>query len=115
MGNLINMLLDFRYYSYLYEEDLIVEIEFEYQEPDYNNNVSDLDFYGGYTILDLQVYHENGELVIVSGYKQKLLDNEVRDKVNQQLRLLEVDGSRFCENDIDKEFERYYAGDYIDN
>lgn len=109
------MLLDFRYYSYLYEEDLIVELEFEYQQPDYNANLSDLEFYGGYNILDLQVYHENGEPVVVTGYKQQLLDNEVRDKVNQQFRLLEIDDSRFYENDIDKEFERYYVGDYIDN
>ena len=109
------MLLDFRYYSYLYEEDLIIELEFDYQVPDHGNNVSDRDFYGGYNILDLQVYHDNGELVIVTGHKQKLLNNEVRDKVNQQLRLLEVDDSRFCENDIDNIFERYYVGDYIDN
>lgn len=109
------MLLDFRYYSYLYEEDLIIELEFEYQVPDYNSKVSDLEFYGGYSILDLQVYHENGEPVIVTGHRQTLLDNEVRDKVNQQLRLLEIDDSRFYDNDIDKEFERYYVGDYIDN
>lgn len=109
------MLLDFRYYSYLYEEDLIIELEFEYQEPDHNNNISDLDFYGGYSILDLQVYHQNGEPAIVTGHKQQLLDIEVRDKVNQQLRLLEIDDSRFYEDDIDKEFERYYVGDYIDN
>lgn len=111
MGNLINMLLDFRYYSYIYEEDLIVELEFEYQPPDHNNNVSDLDFYGNYSILDLQVYYENGEPVIITGHKQKLLDTEVRDKVNQQLRLLEVDDSRFYENDIDRGFERYYVGE----
>lgn len=105
------MLLDFRYYSYLYEEDLIVETEFEYQSPDHNNDTSDADFYGGYSILDLQVYHENGEPVIITGHKQQLLDKEVRDKVNQQLRLLEIDDSRFYENDIDKEFERYYVGE----
>lgn len=105
------MLLDFRYYSYLYEEDLIIELEFAYQPPDYNSKVSDWDFYGGYNILDLQVYHENGDPVIVSGHKQKLLDSEVRDKVNQQLRLLEVDDSRFYENDINREFERYYVGE----
>lgn len=112
------MILNFYYYSYVYEETLSVEIYAIYSPMENcNTAVSDSDscFYGGYSILDLQVYHENGEPVIITGHKQKLLDNEVRDKVNQQLRLLEVDGSRFCENDIDKEFERYYAGDYIDN
>jgi hypothetical protein len=58
--------INFNFYSFTYEEELSVEAEVDYKEPDYNNNFSDLDFYGGYDILSLDVYHEDGEHVIVT-------------------------------------------------
>lgn len=101
--------IDFNFYSFSLEEELSVEAEVEYKEPDYNNDSSDLDFYGGYDILNLEVYNEYGELVIVTGYKQQLLDNEVRGKLNQYLRCIEIEDSIYDVNEIDKENERYYV------
>lgn len=101
--------VNFNFYSFTYEEHLSVEAEVEYKDPDYNDNFSDLDFYGGYDILNLEVYNEYGELVIVTGYKQQLLDNEVRGKLNQYLRCIEIEDSIYDVNDIDKENERYYV------
>lgn len=101
--------INFNFYSFIYDEELSVEAEVEYKEPDYNDNFSDLDFYGGYDILNLEVYNEYGELVIVTGYKQQLLDNEVRGKLNQYLRCIEIEDSIYDVNDIDKENERYYV------
>lgn len=101
--------VNFNFYSFVYEEELSVEAEVEYKEPDYNNNFSDLDFHGGYDILNLEVYNEYGELVIVTGYKQQLLDNEVRGKLNQYLRCIEIEDSIYDVNEIDKENERYYV------
>lgn len=102
-------LLDFKYYSYLYQEDLVVELEFDYSEPQPDNENSDWEYYGGYDIMNISIFHDNGEPVIVPNYKQNLLDNEVRDIINQQLRLLEISDSRFDNVDIDKEFERHYT------
>lgn len=104
------MILDFQYYSYVYEEQLLVTAEVNYKEPDPNNTVSDLDFYGGYDIILINVYDESGEPLYVSKHKQQQLDNEIRDKLNQQIRFLEIDDSRFDYLDIDNEFEREYYG-----
>ena len=41
------MIVNFNFYSFSLEEELSVEAEVSYQEPDYNNDCSDLDFYGG--------------------------------------------------------------------
>lgn len=101
--------VNFNFYSFICEEELSVEAEVEYKDPDYNNDSSDLDFYGGYDILNLEVYNEYGELVIVTGYKQQLLDNEVRGKLNQYLRCIEIEDSIYDVNEIDKENERYYV------
>lgn len=87
--------VNFNYYSFIYDEELSVEAEVDYKEPNHNDDSSDLDFYGGYDTLSLDVYHEDGEHVIVTGYKQQLLSNEVKDKLNQQLRLLEIEDSRY--------------------
>lgn len=101
--------INFNFYSFIYEEELSVEADVEYKEPDYNDDSSDLDYRGGYDILNLEVYNEYGELVIVTGYKQQLLDNEVRGKLNQYLRCIEIEDSIYDVNDIDKENERYYV------
>ena len=101
--------INFNFYSFTYEEELSVEADVEYKEPDYNDDSSDLDYRGGYDILNLEVYNEYGELVIVTGYKQQLLDNEVRGKLNQYLRCIEIEDSIYDVNDIDKENERYYV------
>lgn len=107
--------INFNFYSFTYEEELSVEAEVEYKDPDYNDNFSDLDFYGGYDILSLDVYHEDGELVTSTGYKQQLLDNEVRDKLNQHLRCMEIEDSQyevnFGEMNNDSVYY-YYEGDY---
>lgn len=101
--------INFNFYSFSLEEELSVEAEVEYKEPDYNDDSSDLDYRGGYDILSLEVYNEYGELVIVTGYKHQLLDNEVRGKLNQYLRCIEIEDSVYDVNDIDKENERYYV------
>ena len=75
--------INFNFYSFTYEEELSVEAEVEYKQYDYNDNFSDLEYRGGYDILSLDIQHEDGELVTSTGYKQQLLDNEVRDKMNQ--------------------------------
>ena len=105
--------INFNFYSFTYEEELSVEAEVEYKEPDYNDNFSDLDFYGGYDILNLEVYNEYGELVIVTGYKQQLLDNEVRDKLNQYLRCMEIEDSRYeaIFGELNSDGIYYYTGD----
>lgn len=90
--------VNFNFYSFIYEEELSVEAEVEYKDPDYNNNFSDLDFYGGHDILSLEVFHEDGEEVTSTGYKRQLLDNEVRDKLNQYLRCMEIEDSRYEAN-----------------
>lgn len=106
--------INFNFYSFTYEEELSVEAEVEYKEPDYNDNFSDLDFYGGYDILSLDVYHEDGEIVTSTGYKQQLLDNEIRDKLNQYLRCMEIEDSRYEVNfgEINNDNIYYYEGDY---
>ena len=106
--------VNFNFYSFTYEEDLSVEAEVEYKEPDYNDASSDLDYRGGHDILNLEVYNEYGELVIVTGYKQQLLDNEVRDKLNQHLRCMEIEDSRYEVNfgEINNDSIYYYEGDY---
>lgn len=101
--------INFNFYSFIYEEEISVEADVEYKEPDYNDDSSDLDYRGGYDVLNLEVYNEYGELVIVTGYKQQLLDNEVRGKLNQYLRCIEIEDSIYDVNDIDKENERYYV------
>lgn len=108
------MIINFNFYSFTYEEELSVEAEVEYKEPDYNDDSSDLDYRGGYDILNLEVYNEYGELVIVTGYKQQLLDNEVRDKMNQYLRCMEIEDSRYEVNfgEINNDNIYYYEGDY---
>ena len=105
--------VNFNFYSFTYEEELSVEAEVEYKEPDHSNDVSDIDFHGGYDILTLDVFHEDGEEVTSTGYKQQLLDNEVRDKLNQYLRCLEIEDSRFevSFGDINSDFIYYYEGD----
>ncbi|QEG08782.1 hypothetical protein [Aeromonas phage 4L372XY] len=105
--------INFNFYSFTYEEELSVEAEVEYKEPDYNDNFSDLDFYGGYDILSLDVYHEDGELVTSTGHKQQLLGQEVRDKLNQYLRCMEIEDSR-CEvnfGELNSDTVYYYEGD----
>lgn len=105
--------VNFNFYSFICEEELSVEAEVEYKDPDYNNDSSDLDFYGGYDILNLEVYNEYGELVIVTGYKQQLLDQEVRDKLNQYLRCMEIEDSRYEVNfgELNTDGIYYYEGD----
>lgn len=105
--------INFNFYSFTYEEELSVEAEVDYKEPDYNDNFSDLDFHGGYNILTLDVFHEDGEEVTSTGYKQQLLDNEVRDKLNQYLRCLEIEDSRYEVNfgEINNDSVYYYEGD----
>ena len=106
--------INFNFYSFTYDEELSVEAEVEYKEPDFNNNFSDLDFYGGYDILNLDVYHEDGTPVTSTGYKQQLLDREVRDKLNQYLRCMEIEDSRYEVNfgEINNDSIYYYEGDY---
>ena len=108
------MIVNFNFYSFVYEEELSVEAEVSYQEPDYNNSNSDWDCRGGYDILSLDVYHEDGEYVIVTGYKQQLLDREVRDKLNQYLRCMEIEDSRYEASfgEINNDSIYYYEGDY---
>lgn len=106
--------INFNFYSFTYEEELSVEAEVEGKEPDHNNSGSDWDYYGGYDILSLEVFHEDGEYVIVTGYKQQLLDHEVRDKLNQYLRCMEIEDSRYEVNfgEINNDNIYYYEGDY---
>lgn len=89
------MVVNFNFYSFVYEEELSVESEVEYKEPDCNNSDSDWDWRGGYDILSLAIYHEDGEPVTSTEYKQKMLDAEVRDKLNQYLRCVEIEDSRY--------------------
>ena len=107
------MIVNFNFYSFSLEEELSVEAEVSYQEPDYNNDCSDLDFYGGHDILRLDVFHEDGEYVIVTGYKQQLLDREVRDKLDQYLRCMEIEDSRYEVNfgELNTDSVYYYEGD----
>lgn len=104
---------NFNFYSFTYDEELSVEAEVEYKESDYNNNFSDLDFHGGYDILSLEVFHEDGEEVTSTGYKQQLLDQEVRDKLNQYLRCMEIEDSRYEVNfgELNTDMVYYYEGD----
>lgn len=106
--------VNFNFSSFTYEEELSVEAEVEYKEPDYNDNFSDLDYRGGYDILSLDVYHENGEQVTSTGYKQQLLDHEVRDKLNQYLRCIEIEDSRYevSFGELNSDNIYYYEGDY---
>ena len=105
--------INFNFYSFTYEEELSVEAEVEYKEPDYNNNFSDLDFYGGHDILSLDIYHEDGEPVTATGYNQQLLDQEVRDKLNQYLRCMEIEDSRYETSfgELNTDGIYYYEGD----
>lgn len=105
--------INFNFYSFSLEEELSVEAEVEYKEPDHNDNFSDLDYRGGYDILSLDVYHEDGEHVIVTGYKQQLLDREVQDKLNQYLRCMEIEDSRYEAGfgELNTDGIYYYAGD----
>ena len=125
--------IDFVYYSFLFEQELFVEVELEYSPCDYiNKSDSDVDscYYNNYNILDLKVYYENGDEVQVTGHNKELsagqieqsstglacksLNNEIRDKVNQCIRLSEIEDSRYDNLDIDSEFEKTYyniAGD----
>ncbi|WBF79407.1 hypothetical protein BNCALIDO_00017 [Aeromonas phage vB_AdhM_TS9] len=105
--------INFNFYSFSLEEELSVEAEVDYKEPNYNDNFSDLDYRGGYDILSLDVYHEDGEPVIVTGYKQQLLDNEIRDKLNQYLRGMEIEDSRYEVNfgEMNSDTVYYYEGD----
>lgn len=105
--------INFNFYSFVYEEELSVEAEVDYKEPDHSNNVSDIDFYGGYDILTLEVFHEDGEPVTSTGYKQQLLDKEVRDKLNQYLRCMEIEDSRYEVNfgEMNSDTVYYYEGD----
>ena len=106
--------INFNFYSFTYEEELSVEAEVEYKDPDYNDDSSDLDYRGGYDILSLEVFHEDGEPVTATGYKQQLLDNEVRDKMNQYLRCMEIEDSRYEASfgEINNDNIYYYEGDY---
>lgn len=108
------MFYQFQFLLFSLEEELSVEAEVEYKEPDYNDDSSDLDYRGGYDILSLDIYHEDGELVTSTGYKQQLLDNEVRDKLNQYLRCMEIEDSRYEVNfgEINNDSIYYYEGDY---
>ena len=105
--------INFNFYSFTYEEELSVEAEVEYKEPDYNDNFSDLDFHGGYDILTLDVFHEDGEEVTSTGYKQQLLDNEVRDKLNKYLRCMEIEDSQYEVGfgEMNNDSVYYYEGD----
>lgn len=103
------MILDFKQYFYTVEQELIIEANIDYSEPQSNNDGSDWDCYGGYRILSLEVFHENGEPYLCNNKdKNLLLDNEIRDNLSQQLRLLEIEDSRYDNLDIDNEFERTY-------
>lgn len=106
--------INFNFYSFTYEEELSVEAEVDYKEPDYNDDSSDLDYRGVYDILSLDVFHEDGgEPVTSTGYKQQLLDQEVRDKLNQYLRCMEIEDSRFevSFGEMNTDGICYYTGD----
>ena len=105
--------INFNFYSFTYEEELSVEAEVDYKEPDHSNDVSDIDFHGGYDILTLEVFHEDGEPVTSTGYKQQLLDREVCDKLNQYLRCLEIEDSLYEVNfgEMNSDTVYYYGGD----
>lgn len=106
------MMLDFKYYSYILEEDIIIESEINYKEPDHNNSCSDLDYLGYCDIMFIEVYHENGEPYISNNeYKNKLLDHEIREHLKKQIRMLEIDDSRFDLADVDNMFGRNYYGE----
>lgn len=107
------MIVNFNYYSFIYDEELSVEAEVDYKEPDHNNSGSDWDYYGGYDILNIDVYHEDGEEVTSTEYKQQLLDQEVCDKLNQYLRCMEIEDSRYEINfgEINSDGIYYYEGD----
>ena len=107
------MIVNFNFYSFSLEEELSVEAEVSYQEPDYNNDCSDLDFYGGHDILSLDVFHEDGEPVASAEYRQQLLDQEVCDKLNQYLRCMEIEDSRYEVNfgELNTDGIYYYGGD----
>lgn len=105
------MFINFTLYSFELQSELFVEAEINYKESDPNNIVSDWDYAGGYDILSIDIYDESGEPLYVSGHKQQQLDNEIRDKLNQQIRFLEIEDSRFDYLDIDDDFEREYYGE----
>ena len=107
------MIVNFNYYSFIYDEELSVEAEVDYKEPDHNDTFSDWDHRGGYDIVNLEVYHENGDLVASSVYKQQSLDREVRDKLNQYLRCMEIEDSRYEVNfgEINSDGIYYCEGD----
>lgn len=105
--------VNFNYYSFIYDEELSVEAEVDYKEPDHNNSDSDWDYYGGYDILNIDVYHEDGKEVASTGYKQQLLDHEVRDKMNQYLRCMEIEDSQYEVGfgEMNNDSVYYYEGD----
>ena len=104
------MILNFNFYSSVYERELSVEAGIEYKEPEYNNDVSDLDNKGFYDILSLEVFNEDGtEFSSNDHEKVKLLDFEIRDKMNQYLRCMEIED---CYNDYDcTDLDKVYYGD----
>ena len=105
--------INFNFYSFSLEEELSVEVEVSYKEPDHNNSGSDWDYYGGYDILNIDVYHEDGEEVTSTEYKQQMLYREVRDKLNQYLRCMEIEDSRYEASfgEINTDGIYYYDGD----
>lgn len=105
--------INFNFYSFSLEEELSVEAEVDYKEPNYNDDSSDLDYRGGYDILSLEVFHEDGEEVTSTGYKQQLLDREVRDKLNQYLRCVEIEDSQHEVNfgEMNSDTVYYYEED----
>ena len=104
--------LDFQFYSYVLEEDIIVQSEINIKEPDKNNNVSDLDYLGYCDIMSIEVYHENSEPYISNNeYKNKILDHEINEHLKKQIRMLEIDDSRFDLSYVDDLFERNYYGE----
>lgn len=124
------MIVNFNYYSFIYDEELSVEADVDYKEPDHNDNFSDWDCQGGYDTLSLEVFHEDSGPVTSIGYKQqslsagqieqsstgiacKLLDIEVRDKLDQYLRCMEIEDSRYEVNfgELNTDSVYYYEGD----
>lgn len=100
------MIIDFEYFSNVLYDNIIVESDVFIKEPNSFDTNSDLDYKGYLDIMSLECYYaETNEVVKV---QSALFDEEVYQKIKEQIRLIEIENMMYSNNLSEQEEQMMY-------
>lgn len=100
------MIIDFEYFSNVLYDNIIVESDVFIKEPNSSDTNSDLDCKGYIDIMSLECYYaETNEVVKV---QSALFDEEVYQKIKEQIRFIEIENMMYSNNLSEQEEQMMY-------